>query len=118
MTAPNRRRAPRIPQRLPIHLRADTEELMTETENISVSGAYCTVTRFLSPMTKLQVRLEIPGPLEATTISCEAAVVRIEPAKPVADRSEYQVAVFFTDLSERDQAALTRYVQQHLQPTP
>ena len=113
MTTTNRRRAPRIPHQLPLHLTHDEQDLITKTENVSASGAYCTVTRFLPLMTKLQIRLQIPG---GPTIVCEAAVVRIEPPKPAANRAAYQVAVFFTDLSAHDRSVLAHYVQQHLQP--
>lgn len=114
MTTPNRRKTPRIIQQLPLRLQAAAEELITKTENVSASGAYCTVSRFLPLMTKLQIRLELPGPPRAS-ISCEAAVVRIDPPKAVARRSQYQVAIFFTDLSEQDRSSLARYVQHHLQ---
>ena len=109
-----RRRAPRVETRLPLSLGDRSAELLTTTHNISASGAYCTVRKFLAPMTKLQVRLELPGDHRALPIECQGVVVRVEPPEPVPRRATYRVAIFFNDLSERDRDGLVQFVQARL----
>lgn len=114
MPGPERRRAPRITTRLPLTLMQAARQLVTWTENLSASGAYCTVKGVLSPMTKLQVRLELPDRVGSRAIRCEGVVVRAEPAVPSSRQSSYHVAVFFNGISDRNRALLAQYVQRHL----
>ncbi len=109
-----RRRAPRLNTRLPLSLGDRAGELLTTTHNLSASGAYCTVRKFLAPMTKLQVRLELPGDHRPVPIECQGVVVRVEPPEPVSRRSTYRVAIFFNDLSERNRDGLAQFVQARL----
>ena len=114
--ASERRRAPRIPKHLPLRLGQARDRFVTKTENISASGAYCRVTRYVEPMTKLKVRLELPGAGRGTSqvISGEGVVVRIEPPHRSPSRRSYNIAVFFNDLSDRHRGLLAAYVEQHL----
>jgi len=114
---PERRGAPRVASRLPLTLTRQAEELVTRTKNISASGAYCQIPRFVAPMTTLQVRLEIPGRSHPAHIECQGVVVRVEPARLNPSPSRYHVAIFFSDLADRDRAVIARYVQQRLRIT-
>ena len=109
-----RRRSPRVETRLPLSLGDPSAELLTTTQNVSASGAYCTVRKFLPPMTRLQVRMELPGDGRPHPIECEGVVVRVEPPEPVVRRTNYRIAIFFSDLSERDRAGLSHFVQSRL----
>ena len=113
MSTDNRRRHARIPHRLPLQLTHDVHDLITKTENVSASGAYCIVKRYVAPMTKLQVRLEIPGQTHLS-VKCEGVVVRTDPPQPDPKRHEYSVAIFFQDISERDRTTLAHYIDQHI----
>jgi len=113
MPQSERRGAPRIVTRLPLTLTQAARQLVTWTENLSVSGAYCVVKRFLPPMTKLQIRLELPDRLGSRAISCEGVVVRAQPPAPSPRQSAYHVAVFFSGISDRSRALLAEYVQRH-----
>ena len=110
----DRRRAARVDTRLPLSLGDLAGELLTTTHNLSASGAYCTVRKFLAPMTKLQVRFELPGDHRPLSMECQGVVVRVEPPEPVSRRSTYRVAIFFNDLSERNRDELARFVQARL----
>ena len=110
----DRRRAPRVDTRLPLSLGERTAELLTTTHNISASGAYCTVRKFLAPMTKLQVRMELPNDGHLVSIECRGVVVRVEPPEPAPRRATYRVAIFFSDLSERNRALISQFVQARL----
>ena len=109
-----RREAPRLNTRVPLRIsRESGGTLLTRTHNISVSGAYCTVNRFMPPMVKLQVKLELPT-RPRTLMTCAGVVVRVEPPQAKPNRSTYRVAIFFNDLSVRDRLILMRFVQQQL----
>ena len=112
-----RRSAPRIPERLSVMLADQGQEFLVETKNLSASGAYCTVDRFIPPMTKLSVRYALPNGPHPMEIHCSGVVVRTEPTIAHADRAGYHIAIFFTDVSDRDQAAIQQFVQRLL-PSP
>lgn len=91
-----------------------TTETAAQTKNLSAAGAYCTVERFIPPMTKVALRLEIPDGGRSRTIRCAGVVVRADPFIATTERGAYHLAVFFTDLSERDRTAIGRFVQRRL----
>ena len=113
-----RRRAPRIAERVALAITDGGTELTTETRNLSASGAYCTLDHFISPMSKLQLRFELPQGTRRTTIRCAGVVVRVEPVIAGAERARYNTAIFFTELSERNRSAISRFVRQRLSATP
>ena len=117
MPTPERRRAPRIAQQLSLTISNGGFALSTETRNLSATGAYCSVERFIPPMTKLQLRLELPEQGGTTTVECIGVVVRVEPTIHSAERAGYDMAVYFTELSDRDRAAIERFVRQRLGAT-
>lgn len=107
-----RRRATRVIRQLPLTIADRAGVFTTRTENLSASGACCTVKRFLPLLTKLQIRLELLD-TKPMSITCVGIVVRVEPPQPGPKRSGYKVAIFFNDLSAPSRTALARYVQQH-----
>ena len=109
-----RRSAPRLHMPVPLLLGEDETEISAVTKNLSASGAYCSLRRFLPPMTKVEVRLDISNgaPRE---ICCRGVVVRVEPPRHIPRRTRYHVAIFFHDIATRDRLALARFVEHHLQ---
>lgn len=118
MTAQERRRAPRIPERISFSIGQDGREIRTETQNISTAGAYCLTDQFIAPMTKLQLRLELPHGAKPVKIACEGVVVRAEPVVQHPGQGKFHLAVFFSDMSERDRAAISKWVQSRLASHP
>lgn len=114
MPTPERRRAPRVAERIPLAISDGGAAITAETKNLSASGAYCTLDRFIAPMTKLQLQLELPDGARRTTITCEGVVVRVDPVIDNPDRGAYHVAIYFTELRERDRSAITHFVRQRL----
>ena len=110
-----RRGSPRIEMQVPMNLAVDGEMLITRTKNLSASGAYCTLRRFLEPMTKLQVQLELPGRPRPTKVVCYGVVVRIEPPRPLPKRSSYHIAIFFHDIAARTRSIIAQYVRERMQ---
>ncbi|RKZ12984.1 hypothetical protein DRQ50_11140 [bacterium] len=93
-----------------------------ETINISTSGAYFESDRFLAPMTKLALQLELPvlaadgsSGTEYELVACEGLIVRTTPEEEQADPAKYEVAVFFTHLEAGAASVLERHVATFMQ---
>ncbi|MCK5012346.1 MAG: PilZ domain-containing protein [Candidatus Omnitrophica bacterium] len=106
-----RRKDPRLENNIPVKICQEGGDLVTETQNVSRSGAYCCVNRNIEPMTKLKIHLllSFPKGTKSVTkkISCEGIVVRSQPAP---DDGKYHIAVFFSDITKRDAECITDYV--------
>ncbi len=114
MRGQERRRAPRVAERVSVALTEEGKAFQAESENLSAAGVYCTLDRFLPPMTKLQLQFELLDGARHVRVRCEGVVVRVEPIIASAERGRYHVAVFFTELAERDRSAISRFVSQRL----
>lgn len=101
MSGQERRRYPRIDQTIRLRVGRGTEQLATETVNLSCGGALCWLKRPLPLMTKMAVSLALPDRL----IHCTGAVVRCE-----AVRGRYRVALFFVDIRRQDHRAIAEFV--------
>ena len=93
------------------------ETATLETINISSSGIYFKADHFIEPMTKLAMVLEVSipadggaGGFELAPVPCEGIVVRIRPEIAVEDCSEYEVAVFFTNIDAVGSANLEKHI--------
>jgi hypothetical protein len=109
-----RRGEPRVVERLPLAVVDGGTVLATETRNLSASGVYCTLDRFIAPMTKLRMEWELPLLVRRVRIRCTGVVVRVEPVVANPDQGGYRVAILFTELSPRHRAAITRFIRQRL----
>ena len=109
-----RRKNIRARKNIPLKLADTAFDIITETVDVSSSGAYCRVTRNLPPMSKIEVVLLIPGKdhdSPTRKIKCKGVVVRSEPAiLRDADNAHYNIAIFFTDISKKDQKIAEEYV--------
>lgn len=108
-----RRKSPRVNKILPVKLSDADFDILTETKNISASGAYCSVNRPLEPMTKLKAVLLITqrkNKLKTVEkICCSAVVVRTEHSND-DPQYPYRIGIYFTNLKERDKKTLRAYV--------
>lgn len=116
MSGPDKRRHPRVAQR--IRVRSTSREAVElETIDLSVGGFLCTAPAFLPPMTKLAVSLVLPRPASASDddrqVSGEAIVVRTEPSSQAHRGSVYRVALFFSRMEEPDRQKLQRFLTNH-----
>ena len=55
-----RRREPRFEGNIPVKISSTEFDLVTETKNLSRTGAYCRVNKYIEPMTKLKLHLLLP----------------------------------------------------------
>ena len=114
MMTRERRRAPRVTERIAVSIADAGAELTTHTNNLSASGTYCTLDRVIAPMSKLQLRFDLPQGGRRVMVRCAGVVVRVDPVIASADRGRFNVAIFFTELSARNRAAIERFVRQRL----
>jgi hypothetical protein len=110
------RQARRIAARLQIELTMDDSASREHgsTIDVSANGVYFTSRRYIEPLTKLGMRLLLPGEeggSEPEALDVRGIVVRIEPEEPTDEIDEYEIACFFTDASPEFRERLGRYVQ-------
>ena len=88
------------------------QQVVTESQNISSSGVYCTSSHFLAPMSKVALTIVLPR-LGATRgkelIQCEGIVVRCEPLSKRGER-RYELACMFSDMDKRRREMLEAFV--------
>ena len=116
--AQERRGARRVVERVSIGLADGGFAVTAETKNLSATGVYCSVDQFIAPMTKLQLEFELPEGSRQVKIQCRGVVVRVQPAIVSPERGRYDIAIFFSDLSEQHRSAIERFVGQRLAVTP
>lgn len=107
-----KRRDPRVENSLSIKLSSPQVDIVTETKNLSSSGVYCKVDRYLEPMTRLGIILLLPqrrnSRVTTRKVSCGGVVVRTE---NIPDGAGFNIAVFFNDISAKDSKVLADFVR-------
>ncbi len=110
MTKVERRTAARVPARLAMELTLGGGRTRAETLNVSANGVYFASTTFIPLLTKLRITLELPEEGAPSKVTCDGVVVRTEPEVETAGEDDYQVACYFTDMSELDRERLESYI--------
>ncbi|MFH1854229.1 MAG: PilZ domain-containing protein [Candidatus Omnitrophota bacterium] len=109
-----RRKHLRAKKHLPLKIADKAFDVITETVDISPAGIYCRITRLLPVMSKVEVIMLVPvkgNGKHTKKIRAKGVVVRTEPViLKDADKAHYNVAIFFTDMSKRDQQAVEAYI--------
>ena len=77
MTMGERRREPRVAERVVLAISDAGTELTTESQNLSTAGVYCTLGKFLAPMSKVQLMFELPNGSRTSKVRCAGVVVRV-----------------------------------------
>ena len=110
-TPAERRQHPRVVNNVPVKISCPLADFVTQTQNISCSGAYCRVNTYLEPMTKLGVTLLLPvkknGKTATRKVSCNGVVVRSE---NIPNDKEFYVAIFFNDIHPKDSRTLAEFM--------
>jgi c-di-GMP-binding flagellar brake protein YcgR len=113
-----RRRSTRADARLSMRVEAapaegERTQIVTETQNISANGVYCTSLHYLAPASKVALTIvlpRLPGTHGAKElIKCEGIVVRCEPPARRGER-RYELACMFTGLDDRRRMLLEEFV--------
>lgn len=111
-----KRRSPRIKRRIPLKINFDNFDAMGLTCDISCIGAYCTVNKHIPLFSKISIVLLLPpketGDNQAYSLRCSGVVVRAQ--KSPQDDSQYDLAIYFNELSLKNKKKLSQYVQRYL----
>ena len=107
-----KRRHPRLESNIPVKISSDHGDILTETKNLSCSGAFCRVAQRLEPMTKLKVHLLLPlrksEKVITKKITCQGVVVR---AQAVVGEEYYDTAIFFSDIAPKDSRTINEFIE-------
>lgn len=115
MSTAERRGSTRVPARLSMEIILGGDRAPAESLNVSANGVYFSSRAFIPLLTRLRVTLELPGDAGATSrVSCDGVVVRTEPEIETPSAREYQVACYFTEISEVDRTRLESYILRHV----
>jgi hypothetical protein len=116
----DRRQFPRFTVRVPLSLSisaAETEATLNANSiNLSMNGVYCTINRYLPLFEKILIMFVIPqerGTPYKLVSKCEGVVVRIEPENEEPGRDEYNIAVYFQNLSQTERIMLHTLISAH-----
>ena len=112
-----RRDRPRADARLSMRVEAAREgeapHIVTESQNISSSGVYCTSSQYLAPLSKVALTIVLPrlpgGRAAKELIKCEGIVVRCQPSGKKSERT-YELACMFLELNQEQRTLLDDFV--------
>ncbi len=112
----NRRIGQRYDAQLPLNIGSGELQLKSTTKNISCSGVYCEVDRFIPVMTKLEVVMSFPiiennKKIEKNFIT-NVVVVRVDPEQEQLGCDIYHLGLFFLNIKKEHSNLIARYIQQ------
>ena len=99
-----KRRHLRVELNIPVKISCDDGDILTETKNLSCSGAFCCMTQRLEPMTKLKIYLLLPP----KKIVCQGVGVRTQAA---VRQDYYDTAIFFSSIAPKDSRTINEFVE-------
>jgi len=99
-------------------MEGDLTKLVTESQNISASGVYCTSPHYLAPLSKVALTIILPhhNPRPAAPagaqrlLKCDGIVVRCLPAENGPRRQSYELACSFVALDPRHRDMIEEFV--------
>ena len=109
---PERRKHPRLEHSVPLKISSGDVDIVTETTNLSCSGAFCHLNKYLTPMTILKLNLLLPlrknNKIVTKRIHCKGVVVSTESA---GHGDYFQTTIFFSDIAPRDSQTISDFVE-------
>ena len=114
-----RRRSSRADARLSMrvegrHTEGDSTQVVTESQNISASGVYCTSTHYLAPLSKVSLTIVLPRLPGSTSskelIKCDGIVVRCDPASARRSDKHFELACMFSELDGKRRMLIEEFV--------
>ncbi len=109
-----RRVHPRIYHELPLYIAANGYDFKTTTQNISCSGAYCEINKYVPPFTKLSIKMVLPvkkqNKKEKIDVKCKGVIVRSDDDA----KGGFNIAIFFNKIAENQKERISQYIHQYL----
>ena len=111
-TTTEQRRYPRVSKNLPIKIKNGNFDIITETKNISCTGAYCQADKYIPVFTKIKTTILLPSKTKNHTqnISCSGVVVRVEKNDNTLE-PQYNIAIYFNEISKLNMLKINRFVK-------
>lgn len=107
-----RRVHPRIDKQLPFKVAANGYGFSTSTQNLSCVGAYCRITKYIPPFTKVMVKLTLPvkdkNGDRNYSVNCEGVIVRTEDES----KGGFNIAIFFNAIGADQRKKISKYINQ------
>ena len=119
-----RRKYPRFTKTLPLKLFSFGFDIVTETKNISASGAYCAVNKRIPLMSKLDIILLVPIKKSnkrkiIKRLGCQGIVVRKEGVLDDNNGTGHNnIGIYFNEMKDKDRKILVSYVKSCLSKKP
>lgn len=114
-----RRKHPRLKDKnISIKLSGDGVNAITQSLDVSASGAYCKVDRKIPVMTCVKITLSLPsakGVSGSLTMDLDGVVVREHSVKKDGKVAHYDIAIFFNTLMPRERRELMDYIKSRIQ---
>ena len=97
----------------------DLTKIVTESQNISSSGVYCTSPHYLAPLSKVALTIVLPnrasrkslnGPTPQRLLKCDGIVVRCMPSDGKPRQHGYELACSFVGLEARHRDVIEEFV--------
>jgi PilZ domain len=92
----------------------DHAHIVTESQNISASGVYCTASHYLAPLSKVALTIvlpKLPGSRGAKElIKCDGIVVRCDAVGAKGREKNFELACMFSGLDDRRRLLLEEFV--------
>lgn len=112
-----RRRHPRINERLQFKVKAEDFDTVTETINLSCLGAYCQLNMHIPLMTNLKITLALSYGDQGNEFEyaeCNGVVVRVEEVLSEANvGSVYNTAIYFNEIEESEKEKIEKFFEKH-----
>lgn len=109
-----RRKHPRLNLELPLKVAANGYDFATSTMNVSCLGAYCRITKYVPPFTKVLVKLALPITTSTEkknyNMECNGVIVRTEDELS----GGFNIAIFFNHIKEGQRKKISEYLSQFL----
>lgn len=108
-----KRKFPRIGKAVPLKLSGLEDDILTETRNVSGSGAYCAINKPVAEMTKLDIVMLVPirkNKIKGIKkINCKGVVVRNQ-FMPDDQKRPYHIGIYFNEMKDSDRQILLSYL--------
>ncbi|MBI4844983.1 MAG: PilZ domain-containing protein [Candidatus Omnitrophica bacterium] len=112
----NQRFFPRFKVDFPFSISGKGFHFKSEMKDISCSGVYCQLRKYIAVNTILNIRLFFPlyiyGKMVKKELNCSAQIVRIYPEKEDPGINYYEVGIKFIDVVDDDKKLIMKFVRQ------
>lgn len=105
---------PRIDHQLPLRIAVNGYDFSTTTQNVSCTGAYCCINKYVPPFTKIAIRMTLPvkkdDAVAEYTVDCKGVIVRTDDQS----KNGFNIAIFFNEINEAQKRKISQYINQFL----